>query len=370
MLPYVLLMFLPAIFPLIAYRPTVFTSVEGYEEMTEKRNKMTLGLFFFFFFVLLALRDIAVGSDLITYKTIFQNTANTSFGDLSGSQWELGYIAYNKLISFISKNYRIFLMITSAVILLPIYKLYSKEKRYTYLLIVLFMNMPCFLIVFSGIRQAVAISIGALVYIAIDKKKYILSLLLILIAISFHMSAIVLFLMYPALLLRIKAKHLRYIVPAMLVIYLFRLRIFSFVLSFMPSRYVQFYGDVQETGAIGTLLLFLIFFVFSFVILDETEMTQRDFFMRNVLLIATVFQFFVPVHGLVQRASYYFLIFVPISIICVVKAPKRYLKNISDLAIIVLGCFFTVYFFGHAMFSTDNLLDVFPYRFFWSGQGW
>ena len=118
------------------------------------------------------------------------------------------------------------------------------------------------------------------------------------------------------------------------------------------------------------MILFLIFLVFSFVVLDEASMSKRDYFMRNVLLIATTFQFFVPIHGLVQRASYYFMIFVPLSIISVVQAPKKYLKNISDLATVVIGVFFAVYFFCNATFSTDNLLDVFPYKFFWSGNGW
>ena len=116
------------------------------------------------------------------------------------------------------------------------------------------------------------------------------------------------------------------------------------------------------------MVLFLVFTVFSFVILDEETMTMKDYHLRNIMLIATVFQFFVPVHGLVQRASYYFLIFVPVSLISVVQAPKRKLKNVSDLAVVVMLCFFTLYFFYNASFTTDNLLDVFPYKFFWSDK--
>ena len=116
------------------------------------------------------------------------------------------------------------------------------------------------------------------------------------------------------------------------------------------------------------MILFLIFLVFSFVILDEEAMSKKDYFMRNILMIAAVFQFFVPIHGLIQRASYFFMIFVPISIVSVVEAPKRKLKNISDISVVVMTCFFAVYFFFNAVFSTDNLLSVFPYKFFWSGQ--
>ncbi len=370
MLPYFLLIFISAMFPLMIYQPMPGISSNGYGELIKVRNKMSLVLFFTLLFVLLSLRDISVGKDLATYKEIFERCAVTPFKYLSEMQWEIGYTVYNKLISIVSKDYRIFLVITAAVVLYPIYKLFSREKRYSYLLIVLFMNMPCFLMIFSGLRQAVAISIGILAYMAIEKKRYVLSVILILLATYFHVSAFVLLLLYPAFFIKIRSKHLFYIVPIMFLVYIFRIPALTIILRFMPSHYIEFYGDVQQTGAIGMMLLFLILFVFSFVILDETSMSKKDYFMRNVLLIATIFQFFVPIHGLVQRASYYFLIFAPVSIVSVVQAPKRYLKNISDVAVVVMGLFFTLYFFYNAYFSTDNLLDVFPYKFFWSEQKW
>lgn len=44
------------------------------------------------------------------------------------------------------------------------------------------------------------------------------------------------------------------------------------------------------------------------------------------------------------------------------------MKNVADVAIVVMGVFFFLYFFYNAAFSKDNLLNVFPYKFFWSGQ--
>lgn len=370
MLPYLSILLISFILPHIVYRPAAFASEEGYSEYVYKKSKMTVLMFFFGLLVLLALRDITVGNDLYAYETIFNICKSTSFKELPDLQWELGYTVYNKLVSLVSKDYRVFLIITAVITLFPIYKLYSQEKKYGFLTIALFINMPCFLMVFSGLRQAMATSIGILAYLAIKNKKYILSALLILLALSFHISAFVLVLIYPAIFFKIKTKHLLFIVPIMLGIYIFRVQILVFLMDFLPSKYIEFYGEMQQTGAYGMMILFLIFLVFSFVILDEDFMSKSDYFMRNILLIATLFQFFVPVHGLVQRASYYFLIFIPVSIISVVQAPKRRLKNISDLAVVVMVCFFTVYFFYNASFSTDNLLNVFPYKFFWSGEGW
>lgn len=368
MLPYVLLLLIPAILPLLVYRPSGAISECGKCDLSQKRNKMTLILFFLIFFVLLALRDISVGKDLRTYEIIFERCRVTSFDNLSQFEWEFGYIVYTKIVSILLSSYRLYLILSALIMLIPIYKLYSVEKKYSYLAILLFVNMPCFLMIFSGLRQAIAISVGIVAYIVLEKRRYILSGILILLAVSFHMSAFVLVLIYPAFFLKIKTKDLIFIVPVIFVIYICRVPIIQFMIRLMPSHYMEFYGDIEKTGAVGMMILFVIFSVFSFVILDENSMSNRDYFMRNVLLIATVFQFFVPIHGLVQRASYYFLIFSPVSILRVVQAPKKYLKNISNLAVLIMGCFFALYFFYTANFSTDNLLDVFPYKFYWSGE--
>lgn len=370
MLPYFLLLFGSALIPLFVYRPVKGHFLCGTREIITKRNILTTLLFFSGLFLLLTLRDISVGKDLLEYKVIFEICSRSSFVDLFDLNWEIGYTIYNKLISLVFNNYRFFLIVTAFVTIFPIYIFYAKEKRYSYLLIVLFLNMPCFLMLFSGLRQAIATSIGLLAYMFIEKNKHIRGVLLILLAVTFHVSAVVLLLIYPAKYLKIKTKHLAFIAPALLVIYIFRVQIFTLILYILPPKYIEFYGEIQQTGALGMLVLFLIFSVFSFVILDENIMSPKDYFLRNILLISTIFQFFVPIHGLIQRASYYFLIFIPISILGIVQAPKRKLKNISNIAIVVMGCFFTVYFFLNAVYTTDNLLDVFPYKFFWSDTLW
>lgn len=357
------MIFVSIVVPYVIYSGKNYSYKYSKDEVCEKRNSWTIRLFFLIFFVLLMLRDIAIGTDLKEYQNIFNRCIYLDFRDLPNLRWEIGYTTYNKVVAIISKEYRIFLIITAAMILFPIYKLYIREKAYSVLLIALFINMPCFVMVFSGLRQSIAISIGIFVFMAIEKKKHCLSILLIILAMMFHSSALVLVLLYPAFLLKIKTKHLLFLIPIMIVFYIYRIQIFTYALKYLPERYTQFYGEVQLSNSYGMLFLFLLFISFSFVFLDEAEMTTRDFFLRNILLIATIFQFFVPIHGLIQRCSYYFLIFVPVSLLSVVRAPKKWLKEFSNLAVVVMVVFFITYFFYNAMYSTNNLLNVFPYKF-------
>ena len=365
MIPYFLLLLFSVALPIIYYRPGTKTGSDDIVEFTTKRNKLTIRVFFVGLFALLALRDISVGIDLLQYEKIFVQCGQTEFSKLSDMQWELGYTIFNKVFYSIFKDYRLFLIMVAAVILLPIYKLYSEEEKNSFLLIILFLNMPCFLMIFSGLRQAIAMSIGICAYMVISKGRTIYGIFLIFVASSFHITALLLFLLFPAMHVKIKTPHLFYLVPLILVIYVARKPLLSLIISFMPARYIEFYGEIEETGAYGMLILFLLFCVFSFVISDENRMTEKDYFMRNVLLIATILQLFVPIHGLIQRASYYFLIFVPLSLLSVVRSPQKRLKEISNTAIIVMTSFFCIYFFYRALYSSDNMLGVFPYKFFW-----
>ena len=172
MFPYFLLLFISTVCPLLFYQTQGGVLVFGDDQITRKRNKMTLILFFAGLFVLLALRDITVGKDLNEYKVIFERCYRSSLDELINLKWELGYTVYNKIIAYVSKDYRFFLIVTAALTLIPIYKLYSQETKYSFLLIVLFVNMPCFLMIFSGLRQAIATSIGIFVFMAMEKKKY------------------------------------------------------------------------------------------------------------------------------------------------------------------------------------------------------
>ncbi len=369
MLPYFLLLSISVLVPfVISPNNGVRSTID--RDIIEKRNKLAMILFFSGFFILLAMRGLMVGADLQEYKLIFEKCHNSSFGDLNKLNWEIGYTFYNKIIASVFYNYRFFLVITALITLIPIYMLYSREKSQSVLLIMVFINMPCFLMIFSGLRQAISISIGILAYFALEKRKYIRSVLLILLAVSFHVSAFVLVLIYPAFFFKIKSKHLFFLFPAIVGIYLFRTQIFLLLLNYVPAQYLQFYGELQQTGAFGMMLLMAMFLIFSYVILDEESLSSKEYFMRNILLIATIFQFFVPIHGLVQRASYYFLIFVPVSLKIVVNAPKRKFQKVSDVAVVVITVFFAVYFFYNATTSTDNLLNVFPYRFYWSKDLW
>jgi len=86
---------------------------------------------------------------------------------------------------------------------------------------------------------------------------------------------------------------------------------------------------------------------------------------RNITIIIVIIQLFAPIHALAMRFNYYLIIYLPLLISKVISRPKAELKNIAQLAHIVIVIFFTGYFFINA-YTGEDILQVFPYKFFWN----
>lgn len=104
---------------------------------------------------------------------------------------EIGYIILNRIIP----SWRLLLIITSALTSFAYARIFYKciPTRYTWLAICLLFlaGDKTIFFMFSGIRNAIAISLMILFFELISKRKYILFLLITLLSTLFHTSAIV-----------------------------------------------------------------------------------------------------------------------------------------------------------------------------------
>ena len=125
--------------------------------------------------------------------------------------------------------------------------LYMKESNHNLLTIALFMGLAPFSMFFSGLRQSIAMGIGAICYLCCKEKKPASFLLLVFLAYLFHQSAAILLLMYPMIHLRVTKKWIPLVVVVVAGCFVFRNQIFGFALRFSDkyeSRYV-----ISETGS-------------------------------------------------------------------------------------------------------------------------
>ena len=194
---------------------------------------------------------------------------------------------------------------------------------------VLFAISSVLVILFSGIRQSIAIGIGMVAFGFVRRKQFWRFLICVILAMGFHSSAVLLLLLYPVYHVKITKNWLYWIVPVMITVYLINQEIFSFLL-FILSRYSRFAGTISSTGAYTILILFAMLGVFSFLIPEEKKLSPDTVGLRNILLLVIVLQMFAPLHSLAMRMNYYFIPFVPILIPRIIRCRRKEMTQVAE----------------------------------------
>lgn len=353
MLPYYLLVAIPLLSLILL---TKFVN-------RETAQKSSLVIFFGLLFLILSLRDLSVGTDINTYKFYFLRIYFSDWKDLASvTDLEIGYVLLNKIVSIFTSDFRWLLVIAAAITLIPICIVYKNETEYSEIMIVLFINLDVFVMMFSGLRQSIAISLGLIAYLFTKSKKWLAFLLTVGVAVTFHYSAVILLFIYPLYHLKMTSNWLYYIIPSYAIIFLFNKYYLALAISFLPERYAK-YG-ISYTGAYTMLILLVIFAIYSFVIPGKNELDKTTTGLRNLLLFSILLQLFVPFNETIMRINYYYLIFIPILIPKIMKQCDSNWKGITKVSYYVMLAFFGVYFFANAYIGED-VLQLFPYKAFW-----
>ncbi len=352
MIPYYILIFSPMLLYLF--------KIKG--QTIEKRNMNAITLFFLVYLLMLMLRDVTIGRDLPGYSHYFSFFSRVNLKKALDTGLEALYVLLNVLVGRFTEEFQWFIAIIAVLTVIPFWYTYRKSSEDPILSISLFLILPTFVMGFSGLRQAIAISIGMVVYEVVKRKKFILFILFVILAIGFHRSAFVLIFMYPLYHARITRKWLYAVVPAMGVIYIFNKPIFRFLNTLISEVYE---GEIKETGAFMMLLLFIIFAVYSFTVVEDSSLDSETIGLRNFLLLAIVFQMFVPLHSLAMRMNYYYIVFIPLLLPRIIKRCSPQWSKLVLASRYIMVLYFLFYFFDHA--PSGNILDTFPYKFFWEG---
>lgn len=332
-----------------------------------KSNNVALNTFFLILTFLLVFRKESVGRDLMNYRYLFYKYADVAFAEVIGLEKEVLYYILNWLIGQMTDSYQVFIGVIALLTTIPIAYIYIKDRRNGYVKIILFVNMSTFVMLFSGIRQSLAMAIGMIAFSFVKKKAVWRYLLICGIAIGIHTSAFMLFLMYPLYYANFRKKHLGFIITGIGVVFVFNDRIFS-VLGKVLESFTDYAVHQTSTSAYGTLLLYAVLLLFCYVIADEQMMTREAIGYRNYLMLCVVIQCFAPLHALAMRMGYYYILFVPLAVADALEYRKLKYVQIAKTAEIVLSVFFTFIFVWsiyRSYVTGISALDTVPYRFFW-----
>ena len=214
-------------------------------------------------FLIAALRAPSVGFDTIHYCQHFYNVCGESLKEIIQKYEEPGFYLLCKAISTFSDNAQWMLavvgLIFTAAIGYFIYK-YSSEYMASFLILIPFQFYSFSL---TGLRQTLALSLVLYSYKYIEKKEFLKFTISILVAMTFHYSAIFAFPLYFIYKFRINNLWRSVIVLMLPVLYIFRSSIIRYGLKYLYTDY-NVYSDVQ--GSYVTFALYLaICIIYKFV---------------------------------------------------------------------------------------------------------
>ena len=306
---YAIIFLLPFFFPDEKFRmgtlPVTLT-----KKSTERKakNKYFVWISFALIFFMFALRHQSMGVDLGYGKTwtgylwafdkINSYTWQEVFALESFLNYEKGYVIFTKFVGSIFNNRQFFLAVCAFVSAFPVALGIRKKSPDATFSIFLYMALPVFLMLFSGLRQAIALGLCFYALILTEEKKPIRFVLTVFLACFFHFSAILFYVVYPLYWIKLNF-NLRIISVAILpIVFLFRVPLFKIVGPFLGAY------EPDYNGAINLLILFCVLYSFCSSYFENNERINGYL---NVFYVACGCQILGNISTVAVRVGYYFM---------------------------------------------------------------
>lgn len=358
MIPYILILAIPA----LIMNTTSYSSVNGYKQKHEDRNKLAIGCFFACVLIMVCFRAESMGADTKQYRYHFDEISKLDWSELRSYGYELGFVFIYKLAHSIFGSYRGAMIMVAVITILPASKVYCQDGEYPYLKIILF--AMSFFGLFSGGRQGMAEGVIWLSYPLIQQKKLWKFLFAVCIATLFHQSALFALLLYPTYHFKIKKTFFPVCLGCMAGVFVLRRQIFSVMIQFAGEKFIERYSTMASTGAYGMLALYVLLSCFMWLIVDDKKRDKEVSGLMNIFLLATGVQMFTSIaHGM-SRVNSYYAMFLPLVLPRVFSCTETKYKKIAKTAYYVLCIFFTMYYFFMVVRGAA-IYNIFPYEFGW-----
>lgn len=276
-----------------------FKGVLGKKELYGYASVGIIGLF-------MGLRG-SFTSDYSSYCDIFLDTVPKSFWEVvTGNAYqEKGFLLLNKVVGCFTSNPNVFLFLEAFLFVALIMLVGMKLTDHVMMFALLFVNAGIYFHSFNMVRQALAAAIAFVAIKALIEKKHVWFVLLTLVAVSMHTTAIAVLVLWPIMVQKVNLKNIVRTVLITVIAYFFMGEIIALVQRFRYSEYP--YG--MEGGTVNAFIFQLAICVFSWFIcwkglIDIQERKYQIllncsllYFMFSVLMLS-VFQ--------MSRITYFF----------------------------------------------------------------
>lgn len=275
--------------------------------INKSKNKVFLIMSSIAMILISSLRDTKVGFDTENYISYFNEISKIPLTNIFKFPLEKGYVFLNKIISYISIDSRVFFFIISAFIIYSFSRFIYKNSKNVFLSVILFLCLGFFGDSLNITRQMIAISIILYAYEYIKIDKYFNAILITLLAISFHKTAIVFFIYIIVSKYKITNKYIiTYFIMSVIILFIGKPLINIINNIFYSDKYSSF---VVGEG-INLFLLYLSINIFGVLLINKVLKKDRlMFFEYHGIFLQTIFQALCIYFSLFSRTVRYFSIF-------------------------------------------------------------
>lgn len=320
-----------------------------------------------------AFRNYNIGNDTLEYLRLFNLVEDSNSILLFTDRYEIGYLILNKIVSMFSSNPASIIFVSSTIIYFGFSRFIIKFSKNPGLSVLLFVLMGYFAQSMNLIRFQLACVILLYAFEKLLENKNKSFLLIVLIALLFHKTAIIFLVALPLKYLKITLKSITLIGTSTIVVYALFDKVFSYITNLF-SYYIDYSNTAYFNGEIrlASILYFLItisILLFSLLIRRNNkqyfENSEYEDFMLLLLFVGSCILLLSFKFNLLDRVSDYFRIYSVILVPNILLFIKdKYRRLIYSLLICLL---FLVYFsFIHI--SRPEWNNIYPYETWLKGM--
>lgn len=362
---------------------------------TKRRRKIYLIVTFGLLILVAGLRDPSVGIDLAEhYAKKFNRIGSYGWSQISTfsvvSEYELGYCYYTRFLHLFSNDVQFFVFVTSFLIYAAFGYFIYKESTDVVLSTELMLFSCLYYMGMNVLRQELALAVILVAYTWLDNserclKDYIKFVILILLAATFHSSAILCMLMVLFDRMKFTRKQILIGVGAVVVFYAFYMKFYTVALDFFGTgnnyeRYLtsatEGVGNINLQTIYNFLLAFMTFLMGYYVLVWEKKsnkniliddrnsycLARNESFLLYMVLIAAAFRLLIFQMNILNRFSLYFTPF--IMVLCPYAISSIRLNSNKKIVRAFVYILFGFYFVWITINKAEEFYGVVPYQFF------
>ena len=323
-------------------------------------------------FLIMALRSNMLGVDLPSYELGYNYIGHLSFEELlSGiggharetpgalfvSYFEGGYSIFNWICAHLGMDFHGFLVICAAINISSVgYFIYKYSKK-PWLSFVIFSTFGFYTFFFGIIRQGLALSMMLLSYCCLDKKKYILTAILLFLAFNIHHTAL---LSLPLLLiLAFRRKTISR--KGFASLFAISIPLLAFSRPIYESTLVHIMSLMDKNYAlhdpVANKMVFLLFAI-SIIVLCFYNFSKINNKMDSLACFGLIFALYISIFGMyggnITRALNYYSIFI------ILLIPNVFSQYENQKYATVIEAFVCILLIGY-MYVIINGTELDPY---------